>query len=143
MIIKKQEYLETGPKKHNTGKNIWSKWVQKFETFGLDNVRLNNEFKNDFTLDFYLVYSLLQKEGLLKTIPETRIITKEDSFLCFLHECKTGARIVDLSLKFGGKKSFHDKLFKSMIDRLVYYFASLCKIPSREEAEYHTMLLKR
>lgn len=143
VLKKTQEYLETGPKKHKAGKPIWENYIEDFEKSGFDNIRKNDDFRIKFTLDFILVYGLLQRDSLLKTIPNTQIITKENAFLCFLFKCKTGARNEELSEFFGGKKSFHDNLFRQMVDRLVYYFSPMIKIPTREQADYHRRYLER
>ena len=132
-----------GSKKHSPDKLIWELWKNLFAEYGFKNIRLRAKFRESFTLEFSLVKEFFDDDEFMASLRQVKVLSKENAFLAFLYKCKTGCRAVDLSEKFGGGKSFHSKLFLDLIDRLVFYFGRHIRIPTRELAKYHKMLLKR
>jgi len=55
----------------------------------------------------------------------------------------SGARFEDLAIKFGGKKSMHQRLYNESIDKLVIFFKNMIRIPRPELANYHKKRLER
>lgn len=85
-----QELQLTTSKKHHPDKLIWETWRDQFARHGINNFRLRNKFRQDFTLDYTIVLDLFQDDEFLAHIKKNRILSKENTFLAFLHKVKTG-----------------------------------------------------
>ena len=85
-----QELPLNTTKKHHPDKKIWESWMDQFAEHGINNIRLRDKFRLDFTLDYTIVLELFQDDEFLAYIKNSRILSKENIFLAFLHKAKTG-----------------------------------------------------